>query len=157
MPHIKRTYAALGRLSHKAITPFLKLAMSEKHIRVRVLIINEDKEVLLVRNWLGHQHWTLPGGGLKNGETPAEAGAREVFEETGLRVPHDHLQELGIFPNSEKYTYSIACYSAGIAKRDPYIARHRRLEVLEIAWFPLKTLPEDCSPTVRKALDLHSA
>lgn len=157
MPHIKRTYAALGRLSHKAITPFLKLAMSEKHIRVRVLIINENKEVLLVRNWLGHQRWTLPGGGIKSGETPAQAGAREVHEETGLRIPSDQLQELGVFPSGEKYTYTVACYMIEIAKRAPRIARHRRLEMLDIAWFPLHALPKDASQTVQKALELRDA
>lgn len=156
MSHIKRTYAALGRLSHKAIAPFLKLVMSEKHVRVRVLIVNEDKEVLLVRSWLGHQKWTLPGGGIKPGENPAEAGAREVHEETGLRVPQDQLQELGTFPSGEKYTYTVACYLIDVAKREPHIARHRRLEMLDIAWFPIKSLPKDCSPTVQNALDLRS-
>lgn len=30
--------------------------------------------------------WTLPGGGLNEGEHPAEAARREVFEETGYLV-----------------------------------------------------------------------
>ena len=156
MPHIKRTYAALGRLSHKALTPFLKLYMNEKHVRVRVLIMNEEKEVLLVRSWLGHQRWTLPGGGIKSTETPAEAAAREVHEETGLRVPHDHLKELGVFPSDTgKYAYTVACYTIEIAKREPRIARRRRLEMLDMAWFPVKSLPKDISPTVTQALALH--
>lgn len=156
MAHIKRTYAVLGRLSHKALTPFLKLVMSEKHIRVRVLITNEAKEVLLVRSWLGHQKWSLPGGGIKSTETPAEAAAREVHEETGLRIAHDQLHELGTFPiESAKYTYTVACYGIEIAKREPRISRHRRLEVLDMAWFPVTQLPEDTSPTVGKALALR--
>jgi 8-oxo-dGTP pyrophosphatase MutT (NUDIX family) len=156
MTNIGRGYAALGRLSHKVATPFLKLYMSEKHVRVRVLILNEDKvEVLLVRSWLGHQKWTLPGGGIKRAETPAEAAAREVHEETGLRVPLDNLHELGVFPSEmPKYTYTVACYVIEIAKREPRIARHRRLEMLDMAWFPLNALPKDCSPTVEKALAL---
>lgn len=156
MSKIKRSYAAIGRLSHKAITPFLKLYMSEKHVRVRVLILNEEKEVLLVRNWLGHQKWTLPGGGIKRTETPAEAAAREVHEETGLRIPHDQLQELGTFPSDTgKYTYTVACYVIHIAKREPQFAKHRRLEMLDMSWFPLTSLPEDCSATVASALTLQ--
>ena len=30
--------------------------------------------------------WFTPGGGLDEGESPAEGAARELFEETGLRV-----------------------------------------------------------------------
>lgn len=156
MPHIKRTYAAIGRLSHKAITPFLKLVMNEKHVRVRVLILNEEKEVLLVRSWLGHQKWTLPGGGIKRLETPVEAAAREVHEETGLRVAQDHLHELGVFTSdTPKYSYTVACYMIEVAKRAPHIARRHRLEMLDTAWFPVANLPKDCSPTVTKALALQ--
>lgn len=159
MVHIKRTYAALGRLSHKAITPFMKLYMSEKHVRARVLILNEEKEVLLVRSWLGHQKWTLPGGGIRRSETPAEAASREVHEETGMRIPADHLRELGSFPNESilKYTYTIACYVVEVAKREPHIARHRRLEMLDMAWFKLDALPKDASPTVATAIALQKA
>ena len=44
--------------------------------------------LLLVRR--GHAPslglWSVPGGRVEPGETPEEAAAREVFEETGLRV-----------------------------------------------------------------------
>lgn len=157
MSKIKHTYAAFGRLSHKALTPFLKLYMNEQHVRVRVLIVNEEKEVLLVRNWLGHQMWTLPGGGIKRGETPDEAAAREVHEETGLRVPASALAELGYFPNdaNAKYTYTTACYTTEVAKREPHVASYRKLEMLDMAWFPMSNLPKDVSSTVVKALELR--
>lgn len=32
-------------------------------------------------------HWDFPKGALENGETEQQAAAREIFEETGLRVP----------------------------------------------------------------------
>ena len=35
--------------------------------------------------------WQLPGGWIKNGETPEYAARREVEEETGLRLGHIHL------------------------------------------------------------------
>lgn len=156
MARIKDAYAAFGRFSYKVATPFLKLYMNERHVRVRVLMISHDKEILLVRSWLGHQKWTLPGGGIKHGEALHTAAAREVYEETGLRVPQDHLRELGMFPNeiTDKYTYTVACYRIEVAKREPRVSKYRQLEMLDTAWFPLSVLPKDVSPTVTRALEL---
>ncbi|HEX3707510.1 MAG TPA: NUDIX domain-containing protein [Mycobacteriales bacterium] len=52
-------------------------------------VIKDDAgRILLVRR--AHQPaidtWTVPGGRVERGETPAEAAAREVHEETGLVV-----------------------------------------------------------------------
>jgi 8-oxo-dGTP pyrophosphatase MutT (NUDIX family) len=57
----------------------------------RVVLLDPEDRVLLleaqdpgdprVRAW-----WELPGGGIEGRETTAEAGAREVWEETGLRA-----------------------------------------------------------------------
>ena len=46
------------------------------------------REVLLVKRGqkLGQGLWSLPGGKVEFGETVAEAAAREVFEETGIRA-----------------------------------------------------------------------
>ena len=50
-------------------------------------LIRRDGQVLLARNSALGPHpgvWSLPGGGLDHGETPAAAVSREVAEETGL-------------------------------------------------------------------------
>ena len=54
----------------------------------RVLVLDEDDCVLLFRyrRPRGGTLWTLPGGGLEDGETHEEAARREFFEETGRRV-----------------------------------------------------------------------
>lgn len=51
---------------------------------VRVVIENEKKEVLVVKDkkW----GWNFPGGKVEDNETPLEAAKREVFEETNLVV-----------------------------------------------------------------------
>ena len=51
---------------------------------------------ILLSHWNEHGRsgWTLPGGGLEDGEHPAEAAVREIFEETGYHAGLDVL--LGI-------------------------------------------------------------
>lgn len=58
----------------------------------RLLVADQDNRVLLFRfvhtgGALADQdYWATPGGALENVETFAEAGRRELFEETGILV-----------------------------------------------------------------------
>lgn len=55
--------------------------------RISVVVINADRQILLVRHRKGpRQYWVLPGGRLEYGESFNECGVREVKEETGLDV-----------------------------------------------------------------------
>jgi 8-oxo-dGTP pyrophosphatase MutT (NUDIX family) len=56
----------------------------------RVLLVDASRCVLMLRGCdparPDHRYWFTVGGGLDAGETPAQGAARELFEETGLRV-----------------------------------------------------------------------
>ncbi|MBR7148319.1 MAG: NUDIX hydrolase, partial [Firmicutes bacterium] len=54
---------------------------------VRVIIENDEKEILMVKQEHPERTvWMVPGGGIEEGETAAEAVIREMKEETGLDV-----------------------------------------------------------------------
>ncbi|SCL21354.1 ADP-ribose pyrophosphatase YjhB, NUDIX family [Micromonospora rhizosphaerae] len=61
----------------------------------RVLLVDAADRVLLFAGTdparPGHSYWFTPGGGLDPGESPADGAARELAEETGLRLTPDEL------------------------------------------------------------------
>jgi 8-oxo-dGTP pyrophosphatase MutT (NUDIX family) len=63
----------------------------------RVLLIDAAERALLLHGGdpaRPEQHWWFtPGGGLDEGETPAQGAARELHEETGLKVDPEALGE----------------------------------------------------------------
>ena len=63
----------------------------------RVLLIDEAGRVLLFHGFdparPGHGYWFTVGGGLDEGETQVQGAARELFEETGMRVDPEELGE----------------------------------------------------------------
>lgn len=63
------------------------MSAQPQRIRSVALIYSGAGEVLLIlRRKEGRHYATLPGGGIEDGETPAQACAREVLEEVSLTV-----------------------------------------------------------------------
>lgn len=62
-------------------------------IRVAAYGVIIDGGRMLLAHWSQGpwSAWTLPGGGIDEGESPADAAVREIFEETGYRAELESL------------------------------------------------------------------
>lgn len=82
-------------------------------------IVERDGKVLLVRHTYGAGRGMLiiPGGYVKNGETPQAACRREIFEETGVTA--EPLGIVGVrFNLKDWYVVFAAGYISGAAHSD---------------------------------------
>lgn len=57
----------------------------------RAIIIHQQNILLMERNKFGEIYYTLPGGGIEDGETADQAVVREVWEETSIKVANPRL------------------------------------------------------------------
>lgn len=67
-----------------------------------------DGKLLMEKRW-DCEIWGLPGGGVKKGETERHAIAREIWEETRLRIPEAAFQKVRVYGNPGR----IAAYQDG--------------------------------------------
>lgn len=64
----------------------------KKFRRSAGVIIKHGDEVLLCKRSPKESlpnHWSIPGGGIENGESPGQAAIREVHEETNIELTTD--------------------------------------------------------------------
>jgi 8-oxo-dGTP diphosphatase len=95
---------------------------------------------LLLLRQPSHRGWGLPAGLLKKGEHPVVGAARELFEETGVRIDPGELTA-GV-PNAIVHPVGVVdtvFFGAVPASTTPLVIDGG--EVLEAAWFPVDDLP----------------
>jgi len=104
-----------------------------------IVAVIEDGQVLLTKRE-DFEAWCLPGGGVEDGESLAEAGIREAKEETGLDVELTRL--VGVYSRMGGGMHDVhaVLYAArpvgGRLKTQPH-------ETIEVAYFPFDQLPEE--------------
>jgi ADP-ribose pyrophosphatase YjhB (NUDIX family) len=113
-------------------------------VDVRAFILNEKKEILLVREQADGL-WSLPGGWADIGFTASEVVIKEVKEETGLDV--ETTQLLAVFdkkchphPPQSFYVYKMVflCKSLNI---NGLYAFDKGFDVLNVGFFAVENLP----------------
>jgi ADP-ribose pyrophosphatase YjhB (NUDIX family) len=112
-------------------------------VDIRALVLNESKQVLLVRE-SADGRWALPGGWADIGSTPAEVAVKEVFEETGLTVEAKKM--LAVFdkrnhahPPQPYYVYKMVIGCENKTTTEGVL--QKGFDILDADFFDLNDLP----------------
>ncbi|HZN13377.1 MAG TPA: NUDIX domain-containing protein [Acidimicrobiales bacterium] len=115
------------------------------------LVIDADGRVLLVRQSYAGRRWTLPGGGIKRGETMLECALREIEEEAGVTATApDNVTLLGVYAN---FTQGKSDHLAVYVVRDFEQRPTNDLEIANTGFFAPDALPEPVSGATLRRID----
>ena len=116
---------------------------------VRALI---EKDGLFAMQQGKHGEFKIPGGGMDEGETIAEALMREVQEETGLVIIPETMQELGeiteirrdIFEGRLKYIAHSMHYACEVEPEmvETALTESEKEKGFQLAWADIDTIIE---------------
>ena len=112
--------------------------ITRPRVKAVLVLIENNNEFLLVRQNFSHKKWRVPGGVLEQGETFESGAHREMEEELGVKLYN--LKNMGAFNfKSEKRSVDARLVHATIPTRELTI---EQVEIAEVGWFSLKTIPE---------------
>ncbi len=109
------------------------------NLRCSVLVFRDD-HLLLCRRTDGQSAWVLPGGTPRHGEGTAVAAAREVAEETGIRVVVEGVAFVLETTSWDASHHLIEIVFVG-DERDPRAEPVPREDGLTPSFVPLEDLP----------------
>lgn len=121
-------------LKKLSIDPIIPTARNHT-LGVGVVVINEDNEILLIKDRLG-KRYKLPGGYIDDDENISTAAVREVKEETGIDVEFTSIIALGHFKPlqfGESNLY-VGCTAKAFSKKINIIDDY---EIIEARWMDL--------------------
>lgn len=119
---------------------------------VAVIVIDADNGrcVLLLKRGPNGSYpgmWCLPGGHIESGESPEDAAARELLEETGLVAGTLYVDDANHFDGMVAIVYR--CY---LGYCDGHATNADPDSHSEIGWFYRHDLPEPMMPPCRLTL-----
>lgn len=112
-----------------------------------LIFAGRDRILLGKRKGFGEGKWALPGGRLELGENFAECARRELYEETGLKIPIEHFHFFGITNDvfEDGAHWVTVVYTVGVTDAVPAEVREPD-KCHEWRWFHLEPNRPDSLP-----------
>lgn len=143
---------ALGReKDFKDIELINKYQAEKTNKRVRAIIIEDGKVLLMHRIKNGQEYWVFPGGGVEETDNSIEDGLkRECLEELGIEVKVENLFMKKVFlpPDSVghiQYFYNCKILRGKVGTGTGPEFRDRNIEkygTYEVVWIPISELKD---------------
>jgi ADP-ribose pyrophosphatase YjhB (NUDIX family) len=165
-PYDLDRYAALRRLSVRIMAEHTaarrerieelfddETGYATPKVGVRGAVFDASGRILMVREVVDENRWTLPGGWADVNQTPAQSVVREVFEESGYRVRAVKLA--GVWDRAGQQQPPMAFsvirmfFVCALEGGEPATS----LETSEVGWFAETDIPVDLS--LRRTLPHH--
>ncbi|GAN87378.1 NUDIX hydrolase [Komagataeibacter intermedius] len=114
-------------------------------IAVRAAVFDERRRILLVREVLDHDRWTLPGGWADVNLSPVENTVKEVREESGYDVRVTRLAAVWDRDRQDHPPAPFSCYTLYFICELTGGQARTSVETSEIGWFGPDEIPADLS------------
>ncbi len=120
---IKRKIEGLKKMS----------APDQKEVLVAGVWLTQGGRVLLLHKKAGY--WDFPKGAVEEGETPKQAAARELGEETGLKADLKKMGEAPLYHSGQKKKMHLYLFKAENAQGDLTNVKAKDEDHDALAWF----------------------
>lgn len=133
------------RVAHRVLTVWW--LVRRPHTQGVKCVLRHDGRILFVRHTYGDRAaWELPGGGLRRGEAPADAAAREAREELGVAASWTELATIRAAGRPKVTTLTL--FAADLPARPTPLTVDPG-EIAETRWATRDDPPQPLAPLAR--------
>jgi 8-oxo-dGTP diphosphatase len=118
---------------------------------VAAIVTDDAGRVLLCQQSQGHRRWGLPGGKVRENESPIHAVVRDILEETGMEVQVVDL--VGIYELCGQGLPDLVVSVFRCRDGRGEALNNAPGRICRLTWHELDDLPQPMTPTTRMAID----